>query len=341
MLQHYFVGKAFKKATESQDYAGYLVGSKIISVSLGLIIVLLNKLVCGKIVSGVAYLSKSHTKSELRGTYAAKLSVLCFLNAAIGIYLYYWIWNVNLVGTGGFVEVQSWLIIWNAILPLLMELIDLSSVLKKSQQEKALQDSYQNKSYLTQKQANQLMEFVEYNLGDSYSDAMQTLWLTVLFALVLPAATIFGALSLLGYYFINKYNLLSKRSVNETLCKTLSDHMVELTEYSLPLFSFGGLYFIHKITGEYDFMLIVLLIVGLGYLAIPFKEFIDTFFSKKSINSKQPYQVAERSFITNYDRENPFYQDASVNNLMNKFAAQNLLNQQLKYSNTIRKVEED
>lgn len=88
-------------------------------------------------------------------------------------------------------------------------------------------------------------------------------------------------------------------------------------------------------------MLIVLLIVGLGYLAIPFKEFIDTFFSKKSINSKQPYQVAERSFITNYDRENPFYQDASVNNLMNKFAAQNLLNQQLKYSNTIRKVEED
>lgn len=131
-----------------------------------------------------------------------------------------------------------------------MELIDLSSVLKKSQQEKALQDSYQNKSYLTQKQANQLMEFVEYNLGDSYSDAMQTLWLTVLFALVLPAATIFGALSLLGYYFINKYNLLSKRSVNETLCKTLSDHMVELTEYSLPLFSFGGLYFIHKITGE-------------------------------------------------------------------------------------------
>ena len=61
------------------------------------------------------------------------------------------------------------------------------------------------------------MENVQYNMGKRYAEIIEVMWFTYLYDSLIP----FGAcLSLLGlslYYWIDKYNLLRRSSVNSNI----------------------------------------------------------------------------------------------------------------------------
>jgi hypothetical protein len=73
------------------------------------------------------------------------------------------------------------------------------------------------KSWVTQKEANFLMENPDYLQGKRYADIMKTMWFTFLFASCIPLGNVFSLINLILYYYIDKYNLLRRRTIKESL----------------------------------------------------------------------------------------------------------------------------
>ena len=87
------------------------------------------------------------------------------------------------------------------------------------------------------------MENPSYSMGKRYADIMKTMWFTFFYSPIMPIGTIISLLGLIGYYFTDKYNLLFRRTVKESIGSRLSFEMVELVEYSMILHTFGEVFF--------------------------------------------------------------------------------------------------
>jgi hypothetical protein len=51
---------------------------------------------------------------------------------------------------------------------------------------------------------------------------MKTMWFTFLYGGAIPLGTVFSICGLILYYYIDKYNLLNRRTIKESLAKDLS-----------------------------------------------------------------------------------------------------------------------
>ena len=87
------------------------------------------------------------------------------------------------------------------------------------------------------------MEFPDYSMGKRYADIMKTMWFTFFFSPALPLGTLFSAVGLIFYYYIDKYNLIFRRTVKENIGKKLTDEMIELLNYCIVFHSFGFFFF--------------------------------------------------------------------------------------------------
>jgi hypothetical protein len=70
---------------------------------------------------------------------------------------------------------------------------------------------------LTQKEANKLMENVQYNMGKRYAEIIEIMWFTFLYSSLIPFGAFLSILGLCLYYWIDKYNLLRRSSVNSNI----------------------------------------------------------------------------------------------------------------------------
>ena len=75
------------------------------------------------------------------------------------------------------------------------------------------------------------MEYPDYAMGKRYADVMKTMWFTFFYSPVIPMATIWSILGIFLYYITDKYNLIYRRTVKETIGKGLTIEMIELLEY--------------------------------------------------------------------------------------------------------------
>lgn len=95
------------------------------------------------------------------------------------------------------------------------------------------------------------MEKVEYRLGGKYAYAVQSLWLSLFYGYSLPYLSLITGVCLIGFYLIDKYNLLRNRTVKESLGKLLTSNMVGLAEVAILLFAFGLNFFTYLIFDKY------------------------------------------------------------------------------------------
>lgn len=66
------------------------------------------------------------------------------------------------------------------------------------------------------------MEDFSYVQGKRYADIMKTMWFTFLYAPCIPLGNFFSIISLLAYYYIDKYNLLRHSTAMENLSRQVS-----------------------------------------------------------------------------------------------------------------------
>jgi hypothetical protein len=94
---------------------------------------------------------------------------------------------------------------------------------------------YYDNKYYTQQEANRLMELPEYSMGKRYAEIIKTIWFTFLYSELLPFGVIYSVTGLILYYFVDKYVLLYKCSVKESVSSKLSRTMITVLEFTLVL----------------------------------------------------------------------------------------------------------
>lgn len=87
-------------------------------------IVLFNKFVVGKVMHIIADGEFYSTKSKLNIAFALKLAIGLFVNSALLAYFVEILGEKNFYGPGGFIKTETWVFIWNALVPPTVWLID-------------------------------------------------------------------------------------------------------------------------------------------------------------------------------------------------------------------------
>jgi hypothetical protein len=66
------------------------------------------------------------------------------------------------------------------------------------------------------------MEKPEYSIGKRYAEIMKTMWFTFFYSSAIPMGIIWSICGLLFYYIVDKYTLIYKRTVKESIGKNLT-----------------------------------------------------------------------------------------------------------------------
>lgn len=96
-------------------------------------------------------------------------------------------------------------------------------------------------SVVTQQEANFLMEKTEYYQAKRYADIMKTMWFTFLFGSCIPLGILISMVGLICYYWVDKYNVMRRRSVKENLAKEVSIEMIEMLELTVIFCGIGNM----------------------------------------------------------------------------------------------------
>lgn len=69
---------------------------------------------------------------------------------------------------------------------------------------------------------------------------MKTMWFTFFYGDIIPVGILFSIMGLTLYYFVDKYNVLRRRTIKESLSKHLSIEMIEMLELIIVFTGIGN-----------------------------------------------------------------------------------------------------
>lgn len=136
------------------------------------------------------------------------------------------------------------------------------------------------------------MEKVEYTQGKRYADIMKTMWFTFFYCSCIPIGILVSAASLIYYYWVDKYNVLKRRTIKETLSREVSIEMIEMLELCVVWFALGSITFQKELYGLWSLIGFIQLGLGLLYFILPMEVVIDTFFHIENKDETVHYAVA-------------------------------------------------
>jgi len=113
------------------------------------------------------------------------------------------------------------------------------------------------------------METESYFMGKRYSDIMKTMWFTFFYGGVLPIGYFFSVVGLSIYYWVDKNNVIFRRTIKESISMELSTEMIELLEFILPFCTIGNYLWGMYLFGESSVLDMFLLGVTILYLILP------------------------------------------------------------------------
>lgn len=79
---------------------------------------------------------------------------------------------------------------------------------------------------------------------------MKTMWFTFFYGDIIPIGILFSIMGLTLYYFVDKYNVLRRRTIKESLSKHLSIEMIEMLELIVIFTGIGNTVVSSIIFGE-------------------------------------------------------------------------------------------
>lgn len=99
---------------------------------------------------------------------------------------------------------------------------------------------------------------------------MKTMWFTFFYCPIVPFGTLCSIFGLFIYYWIDKYNVIKRRTIKETISKDLTFEMIELLEFIVIFHAFGDFMFKRALFGFFEkkdfFILIAAMIYNLSPL---------------------------------------------------------------------------
>lgn len=107
---------------------------------------------------------------------------------------------------------------------------------------------------------------------------MKTMWFTFLYGSAIPLGIVFSMFGLTIYYYIDKYNVLRRRTIKENLGKALSIEMIEMLELIILFNGFGSLTMSYNLFGEVHWQDIAILFASIVYCLLPMQEIAESIF---------------------------------------------------------------
>lgn len=125
---------------------------------------------------------------------------------------------------------------------------------------------------------------------------MKVMWFSMLYTWLIPIAPIISFLGITLYYFVDKFVLLRKCSVKQSISVGLSRKIFRLLEISLLLQPAGEILFDLQIRQYLSVSSIGMLAVAILYLLLPMDYFIDCLFHESFIPEKLTFDEAKIQF---------------------------------------------
>ncbi|KAL4483923.1 hypothetical protein ABPG72_013929 [Tetrahymena utriculariae] len=279
-----------------------------------------------------------YTRTEFNIIIAKKMTWATFINTSLIQFIIEVVFsNQNKFGAifseGGIAYNQNYVFMFNMFIPFVMGLIDFPGIFKKLQQ-KILAKNVE-KSYLTQEQLNNLYEYPQYNISQQYANNLKTMFMVAFYSPIIPIGIVYSMVAILLIYWVDKFNILRRKTIKFSQSAELSIEMTEMIEYILPIYSLSNALFLIYIVGV-DYVSVVSWIsLGLGVIhaALPMQEFNEKWFQiAEAPPNLQDFYQAEQFFTTDYDRENPAYQFI----VLNKYTKKQQENKSIQIQNNIQ-----
>lgn len=124
----------------------------------------------------------------------------------------------------------------------------------------------------------------------------------------------YATIGLLIYYWVDKYILLTKRSVKHTISAAMPFEMLEILDINILIFTISSFYFRYTLCGEYSSIGIFMVVFSIIYTIAPTEQLsLYLFPVRESQNETLTYEEAKADLDTDYDRENPILRGHALN----------------------------
>jgi hypothetical protein len=160
---------------------------------------------------------------------------------------------------------------------------------------------------LTQKEANKIMENMQYNMGKRYAEIIEIMWFTYLYTSLIPVGACLSVIGMCLYYWVDKYNLLRRSSVNSNIAGELSLFSMKLLDFTLFCKPIGEILFDSQIRSSYCISSVVMAILALGYLAMPMDTILEFFHPEKFKTEEKAYEDVQSNFKNTYQTLHPIF----------------------------------
>lgn len=122
------------------------------------------------------------------------------------------------------------------------------------------------------------MEMPDYSQAKRYGDIMKTMWFTFFYGDIIPVGIIFSIIGLSIYYYIDKFNVLRRRTIKESLSKHLSLEMIEMLELIIIFTGIGNVVVSSILFGEIKWQDTIIIVIGMVYLVLPMEDISNILF---------------------------------------------------------------
>ena len=103
------------------------------------------------------------------------------------------------------------------------------------------------------------------------------MWFTFLYSTLIPAGVVITLFGLICYYWVDKYNLLRRSSINGQISGSLIHVSLTLLDFTLIIKPIGAIIFDTQIRDSYRVANIVMILVALLFIVLPKDKLIEIF----------------------------------------------------------------
>ncbi|EAS04833.2 kinase domain protein (macronuclear) [Tetrahymena thermophila SB210] len=279
-----------------------------------------------------------YTRTEFNISIAKKMAWATFINTSLIQFFIDVVLSDSkkfgaIFSEGGIAYNQNYVFMFNMVIPFVMGLIDFPGIFKKVKQK--MLSKQVEKCYFTQEQLNTLYEYPQYNISQQYANNLKTMFMVAFYSPIIPVGILYSMVAILLMYWVDKFNILRRKTIKFSQSAELSIEMTEMIEYILPIYSLSNALFLLYIVGI-DYVSVVSWIslgIGLIHAALPMQLFNEKMFEiAEAPPNLQDFYQAEQFFTTDYDRENPAYQLI----VLNKYTKKEQENKSIQINNNIQ-----
>ena len=151
------------------------------------------------------------------------------------------------------------------------------------------------------------MQDYPYDMGKRYAEIIEMMWFTFLYLDLIPVGTFFIFIGLSLYYWVDKYNLLRRSSLNGNVSAHLTLKVLNLLDLTLFFRFLGEIIFDAQIRDGVKPHSIICFILSVVFMFVPWKSVFELIFSEEFQLNDRAYSKVSSLFTSNYYTEHPIY----------------------------------